>query len=250
MKEISMPAPLEWPKILTNDDWQKQKGIIAKIVKDTNVTNLGAEMTKAKSVYDQIDWMTLSALTTYKNETELNQAKAAAMNAGKKFEEVRQAVFKLRDHATGVQTKFKASKLIPKSSTEHVGKIIAACENFALQCKSIGGPIMAKFDEAEKRMLSNRAVALKIVKDQVAKVQGCINGVLKNPTSDNYDKTCWQPVRAFAAGVAKAPPLAPFQPEWKVLSSITPGNLKDGGPVKTHAEKLNSLLSKTASACG
>jgi hypothetical protein len=236
---------LEYPKILTDADWQKQKGIVAKMVGETG---MGAAMQKCKAVYDTINWMPLTALSTYKNEEALAQAKAAAMQEGKKFETFRTALFALRDHAKKVHDKFKAHKLIPKASSDHVAAIIAACEQTAVAAKSQGGPIMAKFDEAEKRMHAARAVALKVVNDQVAKVRQCLAAVVKKPEAEFYNATCWQPVRAFAAGVAKAPPLAAFQPEWKTLSSITPGQLKDGAPVKAHAEKLTALLNRTAAA--
>jgi hypothetical protein len=71
----------EWPDTLTNRDWQKKKGALAKM---SGKTDIGATMTDAKDEFDKIDWTLLEAVqmpgADRKSIPKIKEAKAAAMS--------------------------------------------------------------------------------------------------------------------------------------------------------------------------
>jgi hypothetical protein len=78
---MHLPSRPEWPDTLTNRDWQKKKGALAKM---SGKTDIGATMTDAKDEFDKIDWTLLEAAqmpgADRKSIPKIKEAKTAAMS--------------------------------------------------------------------------------------------------------------------------------------------------------------------------
>jgi hypothetical protein len=128
------------PVILTDADWQKKKGIIAKAAGETGI---GKAMKAVEVEWKKVDWEDLDPNAAW-NKTGLQRNPvnyAKVFNAAKaeysKIAAVRSKVKTLADLAEKTEAKFKSSKLIPSSSREHVGKIAKEADRLWIELKSI-----------------------------------------------------------------------------------------------------------------
>src|SRR5438552_15479493 len=117
-------AKIELPVILTVADWNKKKGVIAKMAGETGI---GAELAKVKVVYDKISWPDLDPdAAMIKADPKTGRQTMALWHKAQdivkkdhypKVEATRKAVMAFDLLASRIETKWKASKLIPSSST-------------------------------------------------------------------------------------------------------------------------------------
>ena len=131
MPEFTKP---EYPKILTKKDWDKNKGVIAKMHGETGI---GAKMEAVQKLYDDVDWDAINMTGKRKNWTwgqDISQPNwdkvynAAKAEVAGNLAKVSKALYELRDLAQEAQAKFKKSKTIPASSTKHVGEIATTAD--------------------------------------------------------------------------------------------------------------------------
>jgi hypothetical protein len=135
-----MPAP-QLPTILTESDWSRNKGTIAKIAGETGI---GAALQNVKRAFDAVNWNRFDpeqACQGARAPSDIDRALTELANEFRgKVEPLRGELAKVHDLANNTATKFKANKLIAASSTEHVLKLGMAAMQFMAQLKLLGTP--------------------------------------------------------------------------------------------------------------
>ncbi len=232
----------ELPTILTNADWQKQKGKVAKLF--AGETGIGAQMDKLKAAAGKINIAKTNAAMAYKSEADVDAAIKECKAELAKTEPIRKEAYALRDQAKKIATEFKKNKLIPAASTAHVESIAKAADLYGVTVKSYDPS--ADFTKAKERLKSNAALQTKILTEGLAKCTTAIAGLKGGKaTPDDYEKKALQLIRGYAASVAKSSELKSIQAEWKALSSVPKDKLKDPAGVAKHLTALEALVKKT-----
>jgi len=240
-------AKPNYPAILTDATWQKEKGKIAKLAGETG---LGAALDACQKAYAAIDEIQFSPKMSYPDIPAIEKDWQAAKTEGAKFEGVRKLLFKARDVANTTAAKYKANKLIPSSSTEYAVKVGKECENFAFTLKSYGDVVFKAFEQKKVDWAHNQEILDQVLKSAVPKCRTGFAEVKKSPDSKTYSDKCWQAVRGLGAQVAIRSSLKAFQPEMKILSSIQPPALTDKTAVLAHITKLEVLINKIDAVIG
>ncbi len=146
-----MPAP-QLPAILTESDWERNKGTIAKMAGETGI---GAALKNVKRAYDAVDWKKFDAAIACKSAdapSDIDRALTELANEFRgKVEPLRNELAKVHDLGNKVATKFKSNKLIPSSSTEHVTKLAMAAMQLMAQLKVLSTP-SADFAKAKEKL--------------------------------------------------------------------------------------------------
>jgi hypothetical protein len=163
---MSTFIPPEYPDCLTPQNWDKKKGVIAKMAGETGI---GASLTKLKKVYDDTDWKIIQVddrkpkINDFKLPEWEKMCKEAATQGVKELEKLRKAAYETRDLAKETAAKFKKNKLIPKSSTALCEEIETAADHLGVGCNpnSISGFI----DTAYKSGRAWLDLTVKLMKD-------------------------------------------------------------------------------------
>lgn len=202
------------PVILTEADWQKQKGAFAKIAGKTGVSEA---MKKMKAAFDAVDWVKFDpdaaltggmALDTNKLDVAFGEAKKEYP----KVESVRKALYELRDVAQKTSERFKANKLIPWASTQHAANVAKAAEHFAVELKSMD----ALFETKKKEILARIAEYRKLLQTQIAKLEKGLQTIKQTPTKQVWKTSMHQQIRGLNAQISIQPDLKQF------VSQMTP----------------------------
>jgi hypothetical protein len=141
-----------YPEMLTNRDWQKQKGAIAKVAGETGI---GAQMDKVKALWDKVAWAKFDAEKLCQGMKSLDVWEKAFAEAKKEYpkvEPVKKELWALRDLAKATADKWKANKLIPKASREHVENIAKTADVLSVALKSLDQDFLdvkKKWEEAQ-----------------------------------------------------------------------------------------------------
>jgi hypothetical protein len=208
------------PTILTKADWDKAKGVIAKV--GVGETGVGAAMDKVKAAYAAVDWKKFNAKTAFSQDPSdpalVDEALKAAKAEFAKVEKVRVELRNLEALATKAQAVFKSKALIPKSSTEHVGKIAAAADQMAVALKSMDAEF-ASFESMKKEIENRRLVGRKALLSYIDKMPPAIKLLESKPNVKDYEKFHGELVRGLSAGLSRQKDLAAFQPPWTKFSS-------------------------------
>ena len=120
-----MPDLPHLPPSLTPADWSKHKAPITKVIGNTNVT---PAVEKLKATYDDVDPAAFRFPNAFKKESEIDEAEQKLRAEMLKLAKLRQAVEALSKAAAEAAKKLKGDKLVPKSSAEHVQKIVSDVE--------------------------------------------------------------------------------------------------------------------------
>ena len=134
----------KYPDILTDRNWQKNKGLFAKAAGETGV---GAQMKIVEKKFGEIKWEQFDVRTALKggaNADEANLALSTARGAyEKRVKPLVVEIDKLYKKAEDAEKKFRASKAIPKSAGDHAGKVKAAAKLLSAQVKAVNGEFAA-----------------------------------------------------------------------------------------------------------
>ena len=181
-------APKKIPVILTDADWQKKKGVIAKAA---GKTGIGPAMKAMEAEWKKVDWDDLDPnlvwAKTGMQRTPANFPAAfkVAKTAYGKVTALRSKVKSLADLAEKTEAKFKSSKVIPSSSREHVGKIAKAADQLWIELKSIDQvwlaeekAVKAHYNTKLKQTADNLGKAIPIV---LGRAEKFIEAVKKDP---------------------------------------------------------------------
>ncbi len=190
------------PTILTQTDWNKKKGAIAKMAGETGI---GQAMKNLEAEWKKVDWQIMDPDGAFQKSglkaTPDNYKKLFADAKGEysKVEGVRVKVKALRDLATTVEKKFKSSKLIPSSSTQHVGNIKTTADHFWIELKSIDRIWLDRekaINEQHRKNLDFAAKNMKTnLKSATAKADVFVDTVKKSPTVAIFNKGIQQAAR-------------------------------------------------------
>jgi hypothetical protein len=164
------------PKILTVADWNRNKGVIAKMAGETGI---GAALAKLKTEFDKIPWDVLdpdAALakdgnTGIQTIAKLDKLEPLARAQYGKVKETRDELAAIVKLTTAIEAKWRTSKVIPNSSRKHVGQMKVEAGNFDIALKSIDNDWKAarvRITKAEERL---KAVALQKFKVYITQLR-------------------------------------------------------------------------------
>jgi hypothetical protein len=151
MTEFTKPA---YPLILTRKDWDKKKGVIAKMA---GKTGIGEQCDKVFALYNAVHWDRLdlverrrTVLQNWKDDsyTKANWeklVKEAMAEVTGNMAKLSAELYKLRDLCTKAAANFKKLKAIPSSSTQHVLTMAKTADHLGVQLNknSMGGVLSA-----------------------------------------------------------------------------------------------------------
>ena len=188
----TVPAGLEWPDTLTNANWQKKKGALAKMA---GTTDIGATMTAAKAEFDKIDWTKLEAAqmptADRKSVDKIKQAKAAAMAHVTTVVEgkVRPKVKLIKDLAAAAQADWAKSKVIPKSSADHAKLVATTADHYWIALK--GGSVtisklLDEYDKLAEKVEKHKTEQIALLGPQITKLEASLKLCLAKPSKANY----------------------------------------------------------------
>ncbi len=146
-----MPTP-QLPAILTESDWDRNKGVIAKLAGETGI---GAALKNVKRAFDAVDWKKFDPALACAGAAAPSDVDRAlnelASEYRGKVEPLRNELSKVHDLGNQIATKFKSNKLIPASSTEYVTKLASAAMMLMAQLKPLGTP-SPEFAKAKEKL--------------------------------------------------------------------------------------------------
>lgn len=208
--------PLAYPKILTDKDWQKHKGL-AKVQK----TGLGELLKALEKAFSDVDQARLTAGGHGKlhDHAEIDAALADAKAYYKK--EVLPLIKLSKDvhaQAKKVQADFAKSKVVPKKVTAHVAEIAKAADHFSVALKGFDDEFKT-FGQAHEKIDKHIALSKdKIGKDLDTFGKGLAKAaadIEKDPTTakETWNKNCHQQARSICNGLKVVPEWNPHF-EW------------------------------------
>lgn len=198
-------ALVSYPKILTNKDWQKNKGTIAKIA---GKTGIGPELDKLEAAFKKVDQSRLTANGYGKlhDFDEVEKARKQAMDYyAKNIKPVRDQALEVSRKAGKVEGDFKKKKTIPKKSTEHVGKLSKEALNFATALKSFDEE-WKTFDAYKEKLQKHIDLSKKKITTDIKNAEKGIAECIKDgATADAWDKHVHQRCRSICNGIKVVP---------------------------------------------
>ena len=240
-----MAADPTWPPILTDSDWQKKKGAVSKLVGKTGV---GEAMTAAKTLFDKISFTKMNAADILPQDRDVptikDRKKEAADYYTKTIVPARTAVKTIKDKADECVTKFKANKLVPKSSREHATKVSDAADLLWMTLKNNSG----FFDDAAASFDKMIEVKQKNADDEAAKLgttitnlETALKATLANLTVKGWSEgsdSAHQRCRSMCNAIRNIPALkAEYWETWKPYGDeyhkgVVAGAAEEGKDIK------------------
>ena len=162
MAGVSVAAIVEYPKTLTDADWQKKKGLIGKLKK----TGLGEELVKAQALHKKIDTANLLPQNPNTEEELQSGVKAGKEYFAKTVEPLRKQLFEVDKVATKAADTLK--KMTGGGDASKAALAVAkAATDFALTCKSLDmdGPLK----EMRERITKKNMLAAKYLTESIKK---------------------------------------------------------------------------------
>lgn len=231
--------PIEYPVTLTNKDWQKKKGLLAKGAGETGV---GEHMDKLQAEFKKINWGAYNAklvcdrangvFTPGQAAIKLKEAGAAFV---KDVSPARAAAQKLRDVAQKTADEWKKNKLIPSSSQKHAVLVAQEADTLFMSLKDNSifmTEVIKDFTDEKNRLQRNVDLAIKGLTGNFVDLQKYAKEVLATPTVASYrgdaTKGFHQKVRGTAAALKALSDHEAYkkaEPTWKTYAS-------DGFPPK------------------
>jgi hypothetical protein len=146
------------PEILTRRDWDKKKGVIAKMA---GPTGIGAQCDKVAAAYKAVKWEKFdlpgrraTVLKNWRDDTFTRENWNKLLNeAGAEVQgnlaKLSQELYKLRDLCLKAAADFKKSRTIPSSSAQHVEKMAKAADMLGVRLNknSMGGLLKSMNEE-------------------------------------------------------------------------------------------------------
>lgn len=247
-----MPGKPVYPDVLLPANWQRHKGVIAKVFKGE--TGIDAALVKLKKVYEDVEWQYFvpdesGPLPKPRTYEALDQRLEQAKGKANQLEKLRKEAFGVRDLCKKTGDKWEKSIVVPKSSRVHVQKtMVDACENLALGAKSIGDVgykrVRAEIDRVEKK-------AIEMFEGWVDRLEKVIPKAKATPTVDFYNKNMHQQVRGLGTAISKMPQYKKFHKEddWNEMAGDNAmSGVTDGEQVKAQVEKVEKAFKRLKAA--
>ncbi len=222
---MNLPPPI--PKSLTKAEWDKNKGVFAKMAGETGV---GAAMKDVDDAYKAVSWVKFDAIQALPGAKLISVVEAGEKDAAKettKVELLRTAVKDLRDLTAKTEQTFKKSKTIPASSTKYVGKVSADADVFwiTLKLNSVFFTEAHKsFTELKASLLKNQQVGATKMKPYIKSLTDYGKELLGKPSVVDYvgggGKGFHQGIRGLSAALALQTDveLGKFYVKWKLFA--------------------------------
>lgn len=184
------------PKILTNSDWQKKKGLIGKAKK----TGVGALLDAAEAAHAKIDWAAIDPRTANPaNGAALKKAIADAKGIYGKvippYEKALTAVANQVDKASNDVKKLPGSGSIIKA----LDAIKKAAVQQRVLLKSLD--LDSAIKEVAERIERRQQLAKVHMQDSIKKFAAGAKAFLSDPQFDRWDSTIKQPGRSVSNSV-------------------------------------------------
>jgi predicted GTPase len=121
----------DWPKyptILREQDWNKKKGVLAKVLKGK--TGISEQLKAAEKAFDKVQpaYFSDTWVDTSSKDSCDKALKALSDHFSGPVKDLCNELLKVKNLATRKEAEFKKNPLIPKASREHVGRIADAAQ--------------------------------------------------------------------------------------------------------------------------
>lgn len=206
-----MPAfTYAYPEILTRRDWDKKKGVFAKLAGPTGVGN---ECERVLALYKNVNWIKLNPLERRDQALgKWNQDSFSKQNWDKLVHEAEAEIkgnlaklsvecYKLRDLCRKVATDFKNSKTIPASAAQHAAAMATEADHMgvALNVNSMG-TVLQKMTQAFLADVNTKFISMMKTgaRNAASKHQGTLAALQKNPTAAFFNTTSYSAARDLA----------------------------------------------------
>lgn len=219
-----MPIQPPIPKSLTKAEWDKNKGVFAKIAGETGV---GAAMTDVDNAYKAVAWAKFDAMQALPGAKLVSVVEAGEKDATAetgKVNTLRDSVKALRDLTAKTEATFKKSKTIPASPTKYVGKVSSDADAFWITLKlnsSYFIDSLKSFTDLKATLLERQRVGAAKLKPYIKTITDFGKEVLAAPTVATYigdaAKGFHQAIHGLSAALAVQtdPKLVSFLVKWK-----------------------------------
>jgi len=240
-----------YPTVLTNTNWQSNKGKIAKLLKGK--TGIGAQLLLLEKKYKAIKWQlfdptTGGPLPKPRTREAVDERWEQAMKARPQLDTYRKEIFAIRDKLKLLGTQWEKSKVVPASSRKHVQvTMVKAAEQFALDIKDIDDSGYVKIRQEIQRV---EQVANQMLANWVKGVEKAIPLVKTTPTVAKYGEVMHQQVRGLGTAISKMPRYKNiYDTDWekKVGDGFMRG-VTDGEPVKKKVGEVETALARFKNA--
>jgi hypothetical protein len=215
-----MPGLPVLDKTLTNADWQKNKGKIAKIAGSTGV---GPALKKVEAAFAKVDFQKFDVKMVCQGKKSRNEAgieaarKGAAAEFKAKVVPLRSAIDDVRKLAKKTADTWKKQKTIPASSTKHAQLVYTTADRLWIELKSLDNYFEYTAGLLRKEIESNRKAAVKMLQTWIKSIAEGVKKVQANPTVEEYNASLHQKVRGLGTAVSNLqddPKIAPWNKVW------------------------------------
>jgi hypothetical protein len=248
---VSFKIP-EYPDILTNANWQKNKGTIAKIA--GGETGIGDLLKAAKAAFDEIEWqlfrITEAAEGSGKNRTmeSIEAAYQKALKQGGKLKTLDTAVRDVERKAEQVAKEWAANKKIPSASAKHVKSLAEAAKTF--NYATTLGTISSELDKEKQEAVDSLNTLLaeyRKLNDRLRKYVDNFPGEAEKATLASYPSLWKEHIRGVGTVL---PTLIKDHPElkgeWEIWKQFS--NSLNTPPDEPAFQKQMVILTKVAQA--
>lgn len=181
-------APPPYPEILTAKNWNKNKGLWAKLVGSTGIGQL---MTETERYFDGVKWETFDFKKQLRMETaqptidDLDRLYKIAEGQLTQTKRVEGSAGRLKRLAVQVVKDFKANKQIPKGSTAHAEKVRDAAETFESGMGDIKKLLDVQYAAGKQYVERERAELARALKDMYRALDACQSKAKSVKTRDD-----------------------------------------------------------------
>jgi len=124
----------DWPKyptILREKDWNKKKGVLAKVLKGK--TGISEQLKATEKAFDEVQpaYFSDAWVDTSTKDSCTKALKALSEQFSGPVKSLCNELLKLKELASKKEAEFKKNPLIPKASREHVGEIADAAQELS-----------------------------------------------------------------------------------------------------------------------
>jgi len=142
-----------YPEVLKKTKWEKEKGLVAKIIKSE--TGIGAALDGIQAAYDAIPWDKLdeakaAKLRTPEEARQLYTDGSAVLKG--ELEVARKKCSEASALGEKVSKSFKSNPLVPKSAREYLDQMAKQSSWFMTILRDEAQKSLVKFAEAEKKL--------------------------------------------------------------------------------------------------
>ncbi len=249
---MAQPA---WPALLTNKDWQKKKGIIAKIAGETGI---GAALNAGEAAFKKIDWKKMDATTIMPAERDVDNIEAkqkeAAAHYSSVIEPARAKLRDIRDAAASTASEWRKNKAIPSSAVKAVEAIGASASFLATELKD-NSSTMKDYGKTFTDMIAtkkkNAAEEAKKLEVTIKNLVKALSEATKTPSKQFWSEgntSAHQRCRSMCNAIRNIPELKqPYWATWQKFGDEYHKDAPDGDPAERKAmqAKIKTVITAT-----